>query len=102
MQGIGNWGGPKSQVPGPTTQQAEEKVEGVQGAWWMPEGVKGRRRTWLAARSGGELLASVEPPMSEWGNPVRVMPDYPPKAEGHLAAGAAVNPAHSTRGRYHK
>jgi hypothetical protein len=39
-------------------------------------GVKGRRRTWLAARSGGELLASVEPPMSEWGNPVRVMPDY--------------------------
>ena len=51
-----------------------KKVEGVQGAWWMPEGVKGRRRTWLAARSGGELLASVEPPMSEWGNPARVMP----------------------------
>ena len=37
-------------------------------------GVKGRRRTWLAAKSGGELLASVEPPMSEWGNPTRVMP----------------------------
>ena len=40
-------------------------------------GVKGRRRTWLAARSGGELLASVEPPMSEWGNPLRVMPEDP-------------------------
>ncbi len=37
-------------------------------------GVTGRRRTWLAAKSGGELLASVEPPISEWGNPARVMP----------------------------
>jgi hypothetical protein len=37
-------------------------------------GVKGRRRTWLAARSAGELLASVEPAISEWGNPARVMP----------------------------
>ena len=45
-------------------------------------GVKGRRRTWLAARSGGELLASVEPPMSEWGNPARVMPGDPSEEGG--------------------
>ncbi len=50
-------------------------------------GVKGRRRTWLAARSGGELLASVEPPMSEWGNPARVMPGDSPREEGQRPVG---------------
>ena len=37
-------------------------------------GVKGRRRTWLAAKSDGEVLATGEPSISEWGNPTRVMP----------------------------
>jgi len=31
-----------------------------------------RRRTWQAARSLGELQASVDPGMSEWGNPAGV------------------------------
>jgi hypothetical protein len=36
-------------------------------------GAKRRRRTWLAAKSHGELQASVDPWISEWGNPHRVM-----------------------------
>ena len=39
-------------------------------------GVKGRRRTWLAAKSDGEVLATGEPSISEWGNPTGVMPGY--------------------------
>jgi hypothetical protein len=35
-----------------------------------------RRRTWQAARSLGELQASVDPGMSEWGNPARVIPRH--------------------------
>ena len=42
-------------------------------------GIERRRRTWLAAKSSGELQASVDPEMSEWGNPARVIP-------GHLQA----------------
>ena len=36
-------------------------------------GAKRRRRTWLAAKSHGELQTSVDPWISEWGNPYRVM-----------------------------
>jgi hypothetical protein len=32
-------------------------------------GSKRRRRTWNSAKSFGELKTSVEPEMSEWGNP---------------------------------
>jgi hypothetical protein len=32
-------------------------------------GTQRRRRTWLPTKSSGELEASVEPEMSEWGNP---------------------------------
>ena len=32
-------------------------------------GSKRRRRTWNPAKSFGELETSVEPKMSEWGNP---------------------------------
>ena len=37
-------------------------------------GVKGRRRTWQAAKSFGELSTGVDPEISEWGNPPRGMP----------------------------
>ena len=47
-------------------------------------GVRRRRRTWLAAISHGEPQAGVDPWMSEWGNPVGVMPDQPP---GEFIAG---------------
>ena len=36
-------------------------------------GVRGRRRTWPAAISLGELQASFDPGVSEWGNLPRVM-----------------------------
>ena len=37
----------------------------------------GRRgRTWQAAKSHGELQASVDPWVSEWGNPAGVMPGH--------------------------
>ena len=32
-------------------------------------GSKRRRRTWYSAKSPGELETSVEPGVSEWGNP---------------------------------
>lgn len=32
-------------------------------------GSKRRGRTWYSAKSDGELKASIEPSMSEWGNP---------------------------------
>ena len=40
-------------------------------------GTRGRRRTWLAAKSHGELPTSCDPWMSEWGNPSRVMAGDP-------------------------
>ena len=30
-----------------------------------------RRRTWQPAKSAGELATSIDPSMSEWGNPIR-------------------------------
>ena len=32
-------------------------------------GTKRRRRTWYAAKSGGEARTAIDPSMSEWGNP---------------------------------
>ena len=32
-------------------------------------GTKRRRRTWQTAKSDGELYASIDPSISEWGNP---------------------------------
>ena len=40
-------------------------------------GTNRRRRTWQAAKSLGELQASIDPGMSEWGNPARVVPRHP-------------------------
>jgi hypothetical protein len=49
-----------------------------------------RRRTWQAAKSRGELQASVDPRVSEWGNPAGVMP-------GHRVA-ESIGHARRTRG----
>jgi len=32
-------------------------------------GTQRRRRTWRPTKSSGELEASIDPEMSEWGNP---------------------------------
>ena len=40
-------------------------------------GIGRRRRTQKSAISRGELTTSIDPRISEWGNPVRVIPDYP-------------------------
>ena len=34
-------------------------------------GSKRRRKTWQPAKSPGELATSIEPRISEWGNPIR-------------------------------
>ena len=39
-------------------------------------GIGRRRRTQKSAISRGELTTSIDPRISEWGNPVRVIPDY--------------------------
>ena len=40
-------------------------------------GTSRRRRTWQAAKSFGELQASIDPEISEWGNPAGVVPCHP-------------------------
>ena len=40
-------------------------------------GTDRRGRTWQAAKSLGELHASTDPGMSEWGNPAGVMLRHP-------------------------
>ena len=41
-------------------------------------GAEGRRRTRGTAKSRGEPSTGVDPRVSEWGNPPRVMPGHPP------------------------
>jgi hypothetical protein len=53
---------------------ASVKRESAQGGCL---GTSRRRRTWQAAKSLGELQASVDPGMSEWGNPAGVIPRHP-------------------------
>ena len=40
-------------------------------------GTKSRRKTRLPAISAGELEANDDPAISEWGNPLEVMLEYP-------------------------
>ena len=40
-------------------------------------GIGRRRRTRIAAISFGELLTGFDPEISEWGNPVPVIRNYP-------------------------
>ena len=42
-------------------------------------GACGRRRTWQAAKSCGEVQATVDPQMSEWGNPAGCRAQSPRK-----------------------
>ncbi len=53
-----------------------EKVK-LQRAYGGCLGARGRRRTQRAAISHGEPQAGFDPWVSEWGNPLRVMPQYP-------------------------
>ncbi len=46
-------------------------------------GTDRRRRTWQAAKSFGELQASVDPEISEWGNPSGEDPDIPLRGEAN-------------------
>ena len=54
-------------------QGASVKRESAQGGCL---GMSRRRRTWQAAKSLGELQTSVDPGVSEWGNPTGGMPSY--------------------------
>ena len=45
-------------------------------------GANSRRRTQQAAKSHGELLASIDPWISEWGNPAVVMHCHPRNRKG--------------------
>ena len=37
-------------------------------------GSKRRRKTWQPAKSSGELATSIDPEVSEWGNPMEEIP----------------------------
>ena len=59
-------------------QGASVKQESAQGGCL---GTSRRRRTWQAAKSLGELQASVDPGVSEWGNPAEVILRHLPREE---------------------
>jgi hypothetical protein len=52
-------------------------------------GTSRRRRTWQAAKSFGELQASIDPEMSEWGNPAGAVPS--PCASGEPTRGTETS-----------
>ena len=54
-------------------QGVSVKQESAQGGCL---GTSRRRRTWQAAKSLGELQASIDPGVSEWGNPAGVVPRH--------------------------
>ena len=56
------------QEPRISSGRAQEKLQRAHGGCL---GAAGRRRAWLAAISLGELSASIDPRMPEWGNPAR-------------------------------
>ena len=55
---------------------SDEKIK-LQRAQGGCHGAIRRRRTRPAAKSFGELQASIDPEISEWGNPARGMPGHP-------------------------
>ena len=59
-----------------TTKTIEFLVK-LQRAYGGCLGAECRRRTRSAAIRFGELLASFDPEISEWGNPARVMSGHP-------------------------
>ena len=52
--------------------RSDEKIKLIRAQGGC-QGTIRRRRTWQAAKSCGELQASIDPQMSEWGNPVGAM-----------------------------
>jgi hypothetical protein len=61
---------PDAELAQKARQGASVKRESAQGGCL---GTSRRRRTWQAAKSLGELQASVDPGVSEWGNPAEVV-----------------------------
>ena len=61
---------PNEELGQETRSGVSVKQESAQGGCL---GTSRRRRTWQAAKSLGELQASVDPGISEWGNPAGVM-----------------------------
>ena len=56
-------------------RRSDEKIK-LQRAQGGCHGARRRRRTRQAAKSFGELQASVDPEISEWGNPAGAMPGH--------------------------
>ncbi len=56
---------------------ARPKMVKIQRAYGGCLGTRRRRRTRPAAKCHGELQASVDPWMSEWGNPIEANLYYP-------------------------
>jgi hypothetical protein len=65
---VGKWASAEALAYG-----ASVKQKSAQGGCL---GTSRRRRTWQAAKSLGELQASVDPGISEWGNPAWVIPRH--------------------------
>lgn len=55
-----------NQVEKSITDKSEIKLKRADGGYL---GTQRRRRTWLPTKRFGELEASTDPEMSEWGNP---------------------------------
>ena len=53
-------------------EKSDEKITLIRAQGGC-QGTIRRRRTWPAAKSHGELQASIDPWISEWGNPAGVM-----------------------------
>lgn len=49
--------------------------QAIKGYWWMPWHQQAMKDA-KPAKSFGELEKSIDPEISEWGNPVSVMADY--------------------------
>lgn len=50
--------------------------QAIKGYWWMPWHQQAKKDA-KPAKSSGELEESIDPEVSEWGNPVEVILHYP-------------------------
>ena len=62
--------------PGPRREGLQERTK-ILRAHGGCLGIGSRRRTRQAAISPGEWQTHLDPGVSEWGNPLRAMPEYP-------------------------
>ena len=65
----------KEKVVSWSQEKSDEKIKRIRAQGGCP-GANRRRRTRQAAKSHGELQASIDPWISEWGNPSGVMPGH--------------------------